>query len=105
MEPLVQGAAARGRAAQGRAVQVGSIKPTLKAPGTMHLKLKSDELPSNLAFKFNLRRYIKEIRTRLDRVLSDKIERPNQDVQATGGPLVAAILQLLNSEPITAAPS
>ena len=48
---------------------------------------------------------LKEIRTRLDRVLSDKIERPNEDVQATGGPLVAAILQLLNSEPITAAPS
>ena len=43
---------------------------------------------------------LKEIRTRLDRVLSDKIERPNEDVQATGGPLVEAILQLLNTEPM-----
>jgi hypothetical protein len=101
-------------------------------------------------------RYVLEIRTRLDRVLSDKIERPNEDVQATvrglytsltppdpslkgawypggfnpcvcqvknlvsnlcfqtgqlvqlyatGGPLVQAILQLLNTEPITTAPS
>lgn len=48
---------------------------------------------------------LKEIRARLDRVLSDKIERPNQDVQTTGGPLVEAILQLLNTEPLTAAPS
>ena len=48
---------------------------------------------------------LKEIRARLDRVLSDKIERPHEDVQATGGPLVEAILQLLNTEPMTAAPS
>jgi ATP-dependent RNA helicase DHX57 len=48
---------------------------------------------------------LKEIRARLDRVLSDKIERPDEDVQATGGPLVEAILQLLNTEPLTAAPS
>ena len=45
---------------------------------------------------------LKEIRARLDRVLSDKIERPHEDVQATGGPLVEAILQLLNTEPMTA---
>ena len=48
---------------------------------------------------------LKEIRARLDRVLSDKIERQHEDVQATGGPLVEAILQLLNTEPMTAAPS
>jgi hypothetical protein len=38
-------------------VQVDPIKPTLKAPGTERLKLEYDEPASNLAFKFNLRRY------------------------------------------------
>ena len=41
----------------GRAVQVDPIKPTLKALGTKRLKLKYGELLSNVAFKFNLRRY------------------------------------------------
>ena len=48
---------------------------------------------------------LKEIRARLERVLTDKIERPETDLQLTGGPLVEAILQLLNTEPTTAAPS
>jgi len=39
-------------------VQVDPIKPLLKPPGTKRLKLKCDVLLSNLAFKFNLRRYI-----------------------------------------------
>jgi len=39
-------------------VQVDPIKRTLKARGTQRLKLESVELLSNLAFKFNLRRYI-----------------------------------------------
>ena len=43
-------------AEHGRAAQVDPIKPTLKAPGTQGLKLKYDEVVSNLAFKFNLRR-------------------------------------------------
>jgi hypothetical protein len=38
-------------------VQVDPIKPRLKAPGTKRLKLKHDEPPSKLAFKFSLRRY------------------------------------------------
>jgi len=33
------------------------MKPMLKAPRTKRLKLKYDEMPSNVAFKFNLRRY------------------------------------------------
>jgi hypothetical protein len=37
--------------------QVDPIKPTLKAPVSKSLKLKHDELLSNFAFKFNLRRY------------------------------------------------
>ena len=41
-------------------MQVDPIKPTLKAPGTKHLKLEYDELPSTVAFKLNLRRYTKE---------------------------------------------
>ena len=41
---------------------------------------------------------------RLERVLSDKIQRPEEDLRITGGPLVEAILQLLNTEPATAAP-
>ena len=36
---------------------VDPIKPTLKAPGTMLLKLKQHESPSNVAFKINLRLY------------------------------------------------
>jgi hypothetical protein len=38
-------------------VQVDPIKPTLKPSGTKRLKLKHDELLSNLAFEFKLRRY------------------------------------------------
>jgi len=33
------------------------MKPTLKAPGTMRLKLKYAQLLSNFASNFNLRRY------------------------------------------------
>jgi hypothetical protein len=40
-------------------VQVDPIKTTLKPPGTKHLKLKYDKLPSSFAFNFNLRRYNK----------------------------------------------
>jgi hypothetical protein len=43
--------------ALGRAVQVGPVKPKLKAPGTYLLTLKHDELLSSFAFKVNLRRY------------------------------------------------
>ena len=38
-------------------MQVDPIKPTLKAPGTKHLKLKPETLLSTSAFKINLRRY------------------------------------------------
>ena len=38
-------------------MQLDSIKPTLKAPGTEHLKLECDELLSRFASKINLRRY------------------------------------------------
>ena len=41
----------------GRAVQVDPIKPMLKAPGTKGLILTCDDLLSNFAFHFNLRRY------------------------------------------------
>ena len=43
---------------RGGAVQVHPIKPTLKPPGTNHLKLNYDKLLSNFAFKFNSRHYI-----------------------------------------------
>jgi hypothetical protein len=42
-----------------KAVQVDPIKPTLKAAGTKHLKLKSDEMLLCFAFNFYLRRYMK----------------------------------------------
>jgi hypothetical protein len=42
------------------AVQLDPIKLTLKAPGNKRLKLKYDELPSNFAFNFNLRRHNEE---------------------------------------------
>jgi len=42
---------------EGRAVQVDHIKPQLKPPVSKSLKLKFDKLLSNVAMKFNLRRY------------------------------------------------
>jgi hypothetical protein len=36
------------------------MKPKSKPPGTKRLKLKYDEVLSNVAFNFNLRRYIKD---------------------------------------------
>jgi hypothetical protein len=41
----------------GKAVQVGSMKFTLKAPGTKRLKVRCDMLLSTSAFEFSLRRY------------------------------------------------
>ena len=41
-------------------MQIDPIKPKLKPPGIKRLKLKYDELLSRFAFKFNLRRYIKD---------------------------------------------
>jgi hypothetical protein len=38
-------------------VQVDSIKPTLKAPGTKRLKVECEELFSKVAFNLSLRRY------------------------------------------------
>jgi len=46
-------------------VQADPIRPTLKLSGTKRLKLKFDGPPSNFAFKFNLRRYIKASYRRL----------------------------------------
>jgi hypothetical protein len=43
--------------ARGRAMQVDPIKHTLKAPGSMHLKLGYGGPVSNFGFEFNLRRY------------------------------------------------
>jgi len=40
-------------------VQLDPINPTLKPPGTQHLKPKCDILLSTFAFKLNLCRYIK----------------------------------------------
>jgi hypothetical protein len=40
-------------------VQVDTIKPKLKPPGTKRLKLKCDILLSTSAFRFSLRRYNK----------------------------------------------
>jgi hypothetical protein len=55
--PLPRG----GRGPHGRTVQVDPIKTTLKAPGNKLLRLKYDKPLSNFAFKFNLRRYIKDL--------------------------------------------
>jgi len=48
-------------------VQVDPIKPTLKPPGTKRLKLKCDELLTNFAFKFNLRRFTEAAAARMVR--------------------------------------
>jgi len=65
-KPLLHGHTAAGDQGCGhgglpsRAVQVDPIKPNLKPPGTKRLKLKYDTLLSNVAFKFNMRRYTLE---------------------------------------------
>jgi hypothetical protein len=41
----------------GGTVQIDPIKPVLKAPGSMLLKLRYDRPLPKIAFKFNLRRY------------------------------------------------
>jgi len=41
---------------RGRAVQIDPIKPTFKAPGAEPSKPNCNELLSNIAFNFNLRR-------------------------------------------------
>lgn len=40
----------------------------------------------------------KELRIKLDRLLADKIKRPDLDIWVDGKPLVSTILQLLESE-------
>ena len=46
-------------------MQVEPIRPTLKAPGSMLLKLTCNDLLSNFAMKLNLRHYSKEELRRL----------------------------------------
>ena len=58
--PVGVGPAPGARGLQGEAVQLDPIKPKLKPPGTKHSKLKCDDLVSNFAFNFGLRRYNKE---------------------------------------------
>ena len=59
-KPLRGGVRARaGAGHQGRVVQVAPIKPILKAPGSMHLKVKYVKLLSSFGFKFNLHHYTK----------------------------------------------
>ena len=60
-------------------MQVDPIKPALKAPGTKCLKLNCDEPLSNVAFKFNLRRYIMDAiiaAKKRGRGILDKHSRP-----------------------------
>jgi len=45
------------RRQRGRAVQVEPMKPMLKGSGNKRLKLNYEQLLSNFAFNFNLRRY------------------------------------------------
>ena len=47
----------------------------MKAPGNERLKLKYEELLSNVAFKFNLRRYNKDQRAAQRSVRGDKIDK------------------------------
>jgi hypothetical protein len=53
----VSAAAHSGGGQLGRTVQVDPMKPTLKAPVSMLLKLRYDGPVSSFAFKFNLRRH------------------------------------------------
>jgi len=67
----------------GRAVQLDPIKPTLKAPGTKRLKLKSDEPLLKFAFSFNLRRY-SQVHSRTFRV--EEPSAPAAGAGAGAGP-------------------
>ena len=60
-------------------MQVDPIKPTLKAPRSMHSKPKYVKLPSSFAFNFKLRRYIK------DRFVKEMKEGRKSNVPGTAG--------------------
>ncbi len=66
------------------------MQPTLKAPRTERLKLKSDEPLSNFDFKFNLRRYImalakeQAVKSRKRLVGGDGEEGELEDIAAEG---------------------
>ena len=47
------------RHAQGKAVQVEQTNLVSRAPGTKHLELSHDKLPSSFCSNLNLRRYMK----------------------------------------------
>jgi len=68
-----RGGGARDHDHTGRAVQVDPMKPTVKAPGSERLKPKCDDILSDFAFKFNLRRY------RLADALRDLEDRMEED--------------------------
>ena len=40
----------------------------------------------------------KEVRSQLERLLQDKIERPSLDLWESGGPVISTILQLITTE-------
>ena len=62
----------------GEAVPVEPMKSILKAPGTKRLKLTYDNLLSNVAFNFNLRRYTARRRRRSTRAPSPRATPPPQ---------------------------
>ena len=57
-------------------MQLDPIKPTLKAPGTMRLKLERGKLLSSIAFKFKLHRYsMGVLQTKLDACNAWELDR------------------------------
>jgi len=73
-------------------VQLDPIKPTLKGTVTQRLKLQYDGPISNSAFKFNLRRHMKDREGRLSRDL-DKF-RCMRRLLLTGTPLQNDLMEL-----------
>ena len=64
-------------------MQVDPIKPKLKAPASMHLKLRCDGQVSNFAFKFKMRRYVEERIAMLVRGTSAVGEKSEQIARLT----------------------
>ena len=70
-------------------MHVDPIKPTLKAPGSMLLKLRYDDPLSNFAFKFNLRRYTKA-NGDLETALEAAAAKANQDLETAAAAAAVA---------------
>ena len=65
-------------------MQVDPIEPVLKAPGSMLLNLRYDGLLSDVAFRFNLRRYNQGGRENVEEAFAYVVQEYLTDITASG---------------------